>query len=77
MPFEQGAPAAHLQDTAPLIANDAPYQSQFERETKDLIQRLIKQADEHHTESDGDTNENSDDPRSVNFIIRPARINGQ
>ena len=43
---------AHQQDTAPLISNDLPYHSQFEWETKDLIQRLtqIKQADEHHME---------------------------
>ena len=38
---------ASQQDTAPLIANQL---RQFEWETNDLIQRLIKQADKHHME---------------------------
>ena len=34
-----------------MIANEEPCQSQFEVEIRDLIKRLVKQADEHHMET--------------------------
>ena len=46
----------------------APYHLQFEREAKDLIQRLIKQADEHHVEVQMKI-------QMIYFNIRPASIN--
>jgi hypothetical protein len=34
-----------------MIAKEAPYQSQLGQETKDLVEQLIKQADQHHVET--------------------------